>query len=224
MEMQVFNSLTRRNEALAPIEGGTVRMYTCGPTVYNFAHIGAAGVFAILSMSCGASLSSMFKEASLFKEASFGAMMEEWTANARTNMTTETTMQFRDEVVVPFVRREMPNPFSAGGAEASKPWAKEAEHVYEVGLRNVCDGLWSLWTLDHRNCRRAGDLVKRGCGDPFIMGLSLFDENMRWWLGENKIKSNVRVVGFGNRVDYYLKIDGRSRTRLIKLLSGQSIE
>jgi len=40
MEMQVFNSLTRRNEALAPIEGGTVRMYTCGPTVYNFAHIG----------------------------------------------------------------------------------------------------------------------------------------------------------------------------------------
>lgn len=44
------------------------------------------------------------------------------------------------------------------------------------------------------------------------------------WLDENKIKSNVRVVGFGNRVDYYLKIDGRSRTRLIKLLSGQSIE
>ena len=40
MEMQVFNSLTRRNEALAPLEGGTVRMYTCGPTVYNFAHIG----------------------------------------------------------------------------------------------------------------------------------------------------------------------------------------
>ena len=40
MEMKVFNSLTRREEALAPIAGDTVRFYTCGPTVYNFAHIG----------------------------------------------------------------------------------------------------------------------------------------------------------------------------------------
>ena len=171
------------------------------------AGIGAAGVFAILSMSCGASLSSMFKE------ASFGAMMEEWTANARTNMTTETTMQFRDEVVVPFVRREMPNPFSAGGAEASKPWAKEAEHVYEVGLRNVCDGLWSLWTLDHRNCRRAGDLVKRGCGDPFIMGLSLFDENMRWWLGENKMLR-------GRLSEIENKLDGKPGSEFMRILSA----
>ena len=40
MEMKVFNSLTRREEVLAPLAGDTVRFYTCGPTVYNFAHIG----------------------------------------------------------------------------------------------------------------------------------------------------------------------------------------
>ena len=40
MEMKVFNSLTRREESLAPLADGTVRFYTCGPTVYNFAHIG----------------------------------------------------------------------------------------------------------------------------------------------------------------------------------------
>ena len=40
MGMNVFNSLTRRNEELKPLEGGTIRFYTCGPTVYNFAHIG----------------------------------------------------------------------------------------------------------------------------------------------------------------------------------------
>lgn len=40
MEMKVFNSLTRRDESLAPIADNTIRMYTCGPTVYNFAHIG----------------------------------------------------------------------------------------------------------------------------------------------------------------------------------------
>jgi cysteinyl-tRNA synthetase len=38
--MQFYNSLTRNKESFAPIEPGQVRMYTCGPTVYNFAHIG----------------------------------------------------------------------------------------------------------------------------------------------------------------------------------------
>ena len=38
--MLVQNSLTRRLEEFAPMENGEVRMYTCGPTVYNYAHIG----------------------------------------------------------------------------------------------------------------------------------------------------------------------------------------
>ena len=40
MAMQVFNSLTRRVEPLEPLAENTIRLYTCGPTVYNFAHIG----------------------------------------------------------------------------------------------------------------------------------------------------------------------------------------
>ncbi len=35
-----YNTLTRRAEELVPLEAGHVRMYTCGPTVYNYAHIG----------------------------------------------------------------------------------------------------------------------------------------------------------------------------------------
>ncbi len=35
-----FNTLTRRKERFIPLEKGKVRMYTCGPTVYDFAHIG----------------------------------------------------------------------------------------------------------------------------------------------------------------------------------------
>jgi cysteinyl-tRNA synthetase len=38
--MRIFNTLTRRIEPLEPIEPGHVRLYTCGPTVYDFAHIG----------------------------------------------------------------------------------------------------------------------------------------------------------------------------------------
>ena len=40
MEMNIYNSLTRRVEPLVPLAENTVRLYTCGPTVYNFAHIG----------------------------------------------------------------------------------------------------------------------------------------------------------------------------------------
>lgn len=40
MTPRFFNTLTREIEELKPLEPGVVRMYTCGPTVYNHAHIG----------------------------------------------------------------------------------------------------------------------------------------------------------------------------------------
>jgi cysteinyl-tRNA synthetase len=39
-EIVFQNTLTGRKEAFVPLRAGEVRMYTCGPTVYNFAHIG----------------------------------------------------------------------------------------------------------------------------------------------------------------------------------------
>ncbi len=38
--MKIFNTLTRNKEEFVPINKGEVRMYSCGPTVYNYAHIG----------------------------------------------------------------------------------------------------------------------------------------------------------------------------------------
>ena len=40
--MKVYNTLTREKEELKTIVPGEVRMYACGPTVYNFIHIGNA--------------------------------------------------------------------------------------------------------------------------------------------------------------------------------------
>ncbi|MDO8560196.1 MAG: cysteine--tRNA ligase [bacterium] len=40
MEFLLYNTLTRRKEAVRPLDGNAVRMYACGPTVYDFAHIG----------------------------------------------------------------------------------------------------------------------------------------------------------------------------------------
>ena len=38
--MQLYNSATRTKEEFSPNVPGKVSMYTCGPTVYHFAHIG----------------------------------------------------------------------------------------------------------------------------------------------------------------------------------------
>ena len=40
MALRFFNTLTQQVEAFSPLHGNIVRMYTCGPTVYNYAHIG----------------------------------------------------------------------------------------------------------------------------------------------------------------------------------------
>ncbi len=40
MALRFYNTLTQQVEPFSLLEGNTVRMYTCGPTVYNFAHIG----------------------------------------------------------------------------------------------------------------------------------------------------------------------------------------
>ena len=40
--MRIFNTLTRRKEEFVPLEEGKVKMYVCGPTVYNLIHIGNA--------------------------------------------------------------------------------------------------------------------------------------------------------------------------------------
>lgn len=42
MSVVIYNSLTRQKESFKPIEAGKVRMYVCGPTVYDYIHIGNA--------------------------------------------------------------------------------------------------------------------------------------------------------------------------------------
>jgi cysteinyl-tRNA synthetase len=45
MALRLYNTLTQQLETFKPLFGNTVRMYTCGPTVYNFVHIGNLRTF-----------------------------------------------------------------------------------------------------------------------------------------------------------------------------------
>ena len=48
--MKLFNTLTRKKEEFIPMVPGKIRMYVCGPTVYNFFHIGNARPFIIFDV------------------------------------------------------------------------------------------------------------------------------------------------------------------------------
>ena len=41
-KLHLHNTLTKKKEEFIPVDDSHIRMYTCGPTVYNYAHIGNA--------------------------------------------------------------------------------------------------------------------------------------------------------------------------------------
>jgi cysteinyl-tRNA synthetase len=50
MSLKIYNTLTRKKEKFIPIKKGEVGMYICGPTVYNYIHIGNARPFIIFEV------------------------------------------------------------------------------------------------------------------------------------------------------------------------------
>jgi cysteinyl-tRNA synthetase len=48
--LEIYNSLTRKQETFAPIEPGKVRMYVCGMTVYDYCHLGHARVLVVFDV------------------------------------------------------------------------------------------------------------------------------------------------------------------------------
>ena len=50
--MKLYNTLTRTKEEFKPIEPGKVKMYACGPTVYNYFHLGNARPFVTFDTLC----------------------------------------------------------------------------------------------------------------------------------------------------------------------------
>src|SRR5690606_35945681 len=50
MELRLFNSLTREFEVFTPQDPNRVTMYVCGPTVYNYVHIGNARPYVVFGL------------------------------------------------------------------------------------------------------------------------------------------------------------------------------
>ena len=52
MALKFYNTLTREKENFLPINSKEVRMYTCGPTVYDYAHIGNLRAYVFADILC----------------------------------------------------------------------------------------------------------------------------------------------------------------------------
>src|SRR5213078_4078241 len=50
MELKLYDTLTREKRVFRPLDPARVRMYVCGPTVYDFAHIGNARPFIVFDV------------------------------------------------------------------------------------------------------------------------------------------------------------------------------
>ena len=50
MALNLFNTLSGKLEEFQPLEGNLVRMYACGPTVYDFGHIGNFRTFVAVDV------------------------------------------------------------------------------------------------------------------------------------------------------------------------------
>ena len=50
MSMRVYNTLDREKEDLIPLQGNLIRMYSCGPTVYSYAHIGNMRTYIFMDL------------------------------------------------------------------------------------------------------------------------------------------------------------------------------
>ncbi|MDP4092206.1 MAG: cysteine--tRNA ligase [Bacillota bacterium] len=50
MELKLYNTLTRKKEEFKPLEGNEARIYSCGPTVYNYAHIGNLRTYVFMDV------------------------------------------------------------------------------------------------------------------------------------------------------------------------------
>ncbi len=52
MALTIYNTLSRQKEPFEPIDPANVRLYVCGPTVYDFAHIGNARPVVVFDVLC----------------------------------------------------------------------------------------------------------------------------------------------------------------------------
>ena len=109
MSLMLYNTLTRKKDAFVPIDPANVRMYVCGPTVYDFAHIGNARpvivfdvLFRLLRKVYGPAQVTYARNITDVDDKINNRAAELWPnvppTEAIRKLTTETTAQFHKDI------------------------------------------------------------------------------------------------------------------------------
>ncbi len=137
MAITLYNTLTRKKEPFTPIDAKNVRMYVCGPTVYDFAHIGNARpvivfdvLFRLLRLTYGVDHVTYARNITDVDDKINARAAERFPklppVEAIRKITTETTEQFHKDI-------------AALGVLAPTVEPRATEHMDE--MRAICDAL-----------------------------------------------------------------------------------
>ena len=131
--MRLYNTLTREVEEVVPIEDGHVKMYTCGPTVYRYAHLGNLRTFMLADLIRRALEFEGFRVTQVMNITDVGHMTDESSPEAVDKM----LLAMEDEGLSPAeiaaevhgggVRRR-----GAPGIRPADRYPKATEHIPEM--------------------------------------------------------------------------------------------
>ena len=135
MTLKLYNTLTRKKEVFEPQDASNVRMYVCGPTVYDYAHIGNARpvivfdvLFRLLRHLYGEDHVTYARNITDVDDKIIARAADE--DRAISELTEETTRQFHDDIRALGVL--MPEDVNTPGAAPSFIEPKATEHIPQM--------------------------------------------------------------------------------------------
>ncbi len=131
--MRVYNTLTRTVEEVVPLEAGVIKMYTCGPTVYRFAHLGNLRTFLLADLVRRALEFEGYDVTQIMNITDVGHMTDESSAEAVDKM----QLAAGDEGLTPLdIAAKYTDAFLADaaaiGIQPAHEYPKATEHIPEM--------------------------------------------------------------------------------------------
>ena len=142
--MRLYNTLTRRLDDVAPLDAGHVTMYTCGPTVYRYAHLGNLRTFMLGDLIRRALVFEGFRVTQIMNITDVGHMTDEASPEAVDKM----LLAVEDEGLQP--ARDRGEVRRAPSSRTPRRWASRPADRYPKATDHIPEMIELTQTLIDR--------------------------------------------------------------------------